>query len=508
MGKKANIITLRKQKLTEISNSKQFFTNENFIKSLKRCFDKKGAIITYHSTSNANNTATVNVDAFYTTAKITFLKKKRMAKNTKAKKLLKCLLKKNSYIKRSFFTRKTKQSSKKKLKKKNISKTIIFKKAKNARKKTIKVYSDLNKLFKDFFPNTQVVFGLKIVNKYEDAALKYTFNNNLNKFKRALFSRRLNLYYDFIKICSLFATKKITAEIFCNSLGIIFRFLQKRSHGKFLAFVKIVIATLIKPSKFSDAEKIPTAIAGIKMRMNGKLKGKLRASSFSWSSGKISQQTVKADADYSLTHIKTVYGCFGLKVWVNYKSNNLSQRKKYSKFLAKKFKKYLVKKKEALSKYKKSKKYINYIKKALLKRAKSIKPIAINSLNSKNITLVNNTKEITKNKISSTFIIKKETATSSLFNSEHAKSTDRKIHQLESKNNSTSPFIMKKKKSTFNVSLSVDTKSTSLPFNTFEPGTKNKESKSKKSNEKKTNVKAPNAKKPVKEQEVNEKKNR
>lgn len=414
MGKKANIITLRKQKLNEISNSQKFLIKDNFIKALKRCFDKKGAIITYYSTSSASNTAIVNVDAFYTTAKITFLRKKRILKETKAKTLLKNLSKNNSYTKRSFFARKTKQSSKKKLKKKKISKTILWKRSKNANKKAIKIYSDFNKLFKDFFnPQTEVLLGVNIINKEENLALKSALNTKLKKFKGALFSRRLNLYYDCIKLCSLFATRKITAEVFCNILGTIFRFLQKKSHGKFLAFVQIIIDTLIKPSKFSDSEQIPTAISGIKMRMNGKLKGKLRASSFSWSAGKISQQTITADADYSLTHIKTVYGCFGLKVWVNYKSDNLSTNQKFLNDSAEDIKKSKTKesflKKQKVSSDKNNIKFSTFnIKKLLLKNSvKSIKGKNVCSLYTKendkiqiDKELLINTSKINDNKVS------------------------------------------------------------------------------------------------------------
>lgn len=358
MGKKANIITLRKQKLNEIVSSQKFLIKNNFIKSLKRCFDKKGTIVTYYSTSSASNTAIINVDAFYTTAKVNLLKKKRVVKNSKprilqAKNLLKQLSIKNSYTKKAFFTRKTKQSNfawktkksdEKKSKKKLISKTILLNRTKHAKNKIVKTYSDFNKLFKDYFnPQTQVLLEVNVINKKENAALKAEFNIKLKRFKGALFSRRSNLYYDCIKLCSLFATKKITAEVFCNTLGTIFRFLQKKSHGKFLAFVQIIINTLIKPSKSSDL--IPTKIAGIKMRMNGKLKGKLRASSFSWSAGKISPQEVKANADYSLTHIKTVYGCFGLKIWVNYKPevslfdpSKEKRRRRIRKFFLKRYK--------------------------------------------------------------------------------------------------------------------------------------------------------------------------
>lgn len=466
MGKKANIITLRKQKLNETSNLQKFLIKDNFIKTLKRCFDKKGTIVTYYSTSSASNTAIINVKTFYTTAKVNFLKKKRILKETKAKTLLKNLSKNNSYTKRSFFARKTKQSSKKKRKKKKISKTILWKKAKNANKKAIKIYSDFNKLFKDFFnPQTKVLLVINIINKKENRALKSALNTKLKKFKGALFSRRLNLYYDCIKLCSLFATRKITAEVFCNILGTIFKFLQKKSHGKFLAFVQIIIDTLIKPSKFSDSEQIPTAISGIKMRMNGKLKGKLRASSFSWSAGKISQQTITADADYSLTHIKTVYGCFGLKVWVNYKSDNSSENIKKSKIKKSLFKKLKSKSKNNNVKISR----VNFKKLLLKNSVKSIKGKNVSSINikEKNKLQIDKESQININKIN-----ENNKATKNIDMKKKVKET------VENKNkNSTRTSV-----NSFKTSISAQTSSISSVINAKSKDTKSNKIKNAKNN--------------------------
>ena len=52
--------------------------------------------------------------------------------------------------------------------------------------------------------------------------------------------------------------------------------------------------------------------------INGKLKGKLRASSLKILVGKIGTQTISSEIDFSKVHVYTIYGCFGIKIWVNY----------------------------------------------------------------------------------------------------------------------------------------------------------------------------------------------
>ena len=61
-----------------------------------------------------------------------------------------------------------------------------------------------------------VSLKMHLVNKHEILGLKLLIYKELKKFKKPLFSRRFNLFYDFIKLTSLFATKKINIETCCN----------------------------------------------------------------------------------------------------------------------------------------------------------------------------------------------------------------------------------------------------------------------------------------------------
>jgi hypothetical protein len=103
---------------------------------------------------------------------------------------------------------------------------------------------------------------------------------------------------------SLFIAKKINIATYAEILGTIFKFLLKRSHNKFFAFLKKLFHLLTKS----------TTIEGVKVGINGKLKGKLRAKPYKMSVGKVSTQSFDAQVKFAKTHIHTLYGCFGLKM--------------------------------------------------------------------------------------------------------------------------------------------------------------------------------------------------
>ncbi len=165
-----------------------------------------------------------------------------------------------------------------------------------------------------------VVIKVNLINKKENFVVKASILKQLIKFKRNLFARRFNLFYDFVKLSSLFLNKDIDINTYCNILGSIFKYLPKRSHAKYFLFIKTLMSTLIK---FPGSK-----IKGIKVVMNGKLKGKLRASEFKTSRGEIEIQTISANNDLSQVHIHTLYGAFGLTMWVNYVKENTEKELK------------------------------------------------------------------------------------------------------------------------------------------------------------------------------------
>ena len=64
-----------------------------------------------------------------------------------------------------------------------------------------------------------------------------------------------------------------------------------------------------------DAKK---NILGIKFLVNGKILGKLRSSSKLISVGSVPIRTINADIMFSQSHVYTLYGAFGFKLWVHY----------------------------------------------------------------------------------------------------------------------------------------------------------------------------------------------
>ena len=84
----------------------------------------------------------------------------------------------------------------------------------------------------------------------------------------------------------------------------------------FIAFLKNLAKILV-----TDLSRVPflnktNRIKGVKFLINGKLKGKTRANSILIVKGLVPAQTISANIDFSKTHVFTVYGVFGFKIWI------------------------------------------------------------------------------------------------------------------------------------------------------------------------------------------------
>jgi hypothetical protein len=154
--------------------------------------------------------------------------------------------------------------------------------------------------------------SIKIINlnllldEKEVLKLFIKFKNYSNK----LFNKRINLLCDLLKILSLIEMKKINIWSLVYLLSLVFKPLQKKKHGMFISFLNEVFYYLINNNK---------SIQGIKMIISGRLKGKPRGSTSKSTIGKLSLTEQKTTIRNAQTHIYTIYGCFGLKLWINYK---------------------------------------------------------------------------------------------------------------------------------------------------------------------------------------------
>ena len=199
---------------------------------------------------------------------------------------------------------------------KNLQKAIDITSSINFKKFDNLFFNFIFKQFKFFKVNT-ISLNLSVLNfKIDKQNLRFVFK----KFKKAiplLFSRRFNLFLDFVKIFCLLSRVNISSQKFLFFLQKIFKNLTKRQHMQFLSFMKLCFNLLIYDTKNFSNQKI-SCIKGIKLLVNGKLRGKPRASSYTLIVGKMSTQTINSKIDYSKTHVYTLYGVFGFKLWICY----------------------------------------------------------------------------------------------------------------------------------------------------------------------------------------------
>lgn len=283
MGQKANILTLRSQNenlnFTSL-NSKEFTNALEFITVLTKSLEKKGIIITNSCTNKVGNTCFLFLNVFYKTQKLAKYKKKTLQKTFLALN--------------ERYTKNTEDIKKQSSIEKRISKQTAI-------------------LFKNIVNNKKLVLRVVLLNKElkkEEKTLKELYFK-FNEFKTKLFSRRFNLFIDFLKLTCLIQKKRINASVFLSTLGTIFKILPKKLHNNFFKFLK----SLIQETLLQEKQELKTTkIIGVKIIINGKLKGKLRATSVTINKGKIGAQTLSNDIEFSQKHVYTMYGCFGFQL--------------------------------------------------------------------------------------------------------------------------------------------------------------------------------------------------
>lgn len=263
MANPSNLTTLRLNNEFNVSE----FDIKNFINNylVKNSFDKslknKDITIQKFELSTSNGTFNYNLYCYFSTKKINSYKK---------------LLKGNK-----------KRSA---LKKKNIFSTFFS--AVQSRSKLI-------------------LFSLTPLNVYVDADHLLFFYQNLRNFKGLIFGRKLNLFYDFLKISSLFINLHVSVKGLLYYISQSFCFLQKKKHNSFLFFLKTYLQVLISSKNCH--------FTGIKFILSGKISGKTRSGIHKILLGSVPLQSLNKDIQFSKSHVYTVYGAFGLKLWISKK---------------------------------------------------------------------------------------------------------------------------------------------------------------------------------------------
>ncbi len=244
-----------------IVSQKSFMYEFIFLKNLKKILNKKQILLDETQLNSSHNTLILILNTFFRYKKIQLYKKKK---------------KKNFLMNSSGF-----------------SKLHIF----------------INKQFKLFKININII---KINNLNKKIKIKYIkfFSESFKKFKRTLFVRRLDLFVDFLKLSALTVNAKITPNIYLFLLAQIFTIILKKKHGQFLFFIKLLF------KKVMSLEN--SHIKGVKFFLNGKIKGKTRASSFKLLLGNVPCQQITAKIKQSKINVYNRYGAFGFKLWLNY----------------------------------------------------------------------------------------------------------------------------------------------------------------------------------------------
>jgi len=131
------------------------------------------------------------------------------------------------------------------------------------------------------------------------------------RYVGALFSRRSQLFYDIVKISSLFAKGQVSSKILLKLLVQTFRILPKKKHNIFIRFLQNLFAILIKEL---TVKKIKTNLKGVKFLISGKMSGKTRSSSKLILLGSVPTQTICKNISFSFCQANTIYGVFGFKL--------------------------------------------------------------------------------------------------------------------------------------------------------------------------------------------------
>lgn len=272
MGQPSNVLTLRRQHqcMSLLSSERNnFFYCFTFLNTLQKSLSNKNVLLIDSNLNFFQNSLFCHLTVFFRTVK------------TKKYKIT-LIKKKNFELDKSHINQKLKINN-------------IF----------------LNQF--SLFKKTLNVFTVKILNKEINPKLIKFIYTQFKRSLNVLFSRRFNLFIDFIKMTSLFIEKKISSKSYLLLLCQIFRLLPKKKHTRFFFFIKELFTKILE--KKIDAKK---NILGIKFLVNGKILGKLRSSSKLISVGSIPIRTINADITFSQSHVYTLYGAFGFKLWVHY----------------------------------------------------------------------------------------------------------------------------------------------------------------------------------------------
>lgn len=198
---------------------------------------------------------------------------------------------------------------------------------KYTKKKKIKLVKNKNLKFTSFFKvilNTNYFIKLKTLNPLVNIRKMLIFFKLSRRFKNTIFSRRPDLFSDFLNLNALFTENKIHPETWLLVIGQIFNLLLKKKHGQFFLLIKLLFKQL---TLHEDEYKYFSAIQGLKLIINGKLKGKTRARTIKIITGRVPCNNFSLKIKFNKLQVYNRYGAYGLNFWLNTRKNETTKRK-------------------------------------------------------------------------------------------------------------------------------------------------------------------------------------
>jgi hypothetical protein len=268
MSRKSVLITLKNNNVflnLYSFNNNNFPLGLHFLKNIKTLFLQKSILIINEKLNFSNNSLYLVLDLFFETKKLKLYKRHVSIHNDS-----------------------------KVLRLKNVMNSIILNLTKKIR-------------------TNNIFFQFKVINNFVDKTFMQFLFISLRKYLSLLFVRRFSLYIDLIKLTSLYLIGKVSIDVYLYVITSIFKNLRKRSHASFFLFFEELFNLLI----FSNTS---SSLFGIKLLINGRLKGKPRSSSILIKAGCTPSQTLSANIDYAKSHTYTnKFGVFGFKFWIHRK---------------------------------------------------------------------------------------------------------------------------------------------------------------------------------------------
>ena len=316
MGQKTNPLITRidsKKKITKSNfygkNSEEsayyLYQDLEIRKYLETVLQAKGLILSECRIQRSNNSLNIFIDFYLISITITKWKylinilKNTIIKSklTKTKSITDYILKKKDINVNLFYIVESVLSQNKFIKKKLINKLET--------KKTtpIKNFNNIllhKKIIKTLFKFTNVSKINLRLNNLQNNQLLTQNHKELNIYNKKSF------YKETLNIMNLIYNNKGSAELLCKYLILQFKILKK--HNLFLIFLKRVL------QHFNKLDN--TKIEGIKIIVNGRFNGAPRSRGKIIQYGKLPLQTIKTNIDYYYNQAYSVYGVFGIKVWI------------------------------------------------------------------------------------------------------------------------------------------------------------------------------------------------